>query len=300
MSPPRMFAALVLPVVAQAQDLEPRRWTHMPVGTNVASVNYAYTTGDVFFDPVLELQDVQLESHAIVGAYTRSFDVAGTTGRLDAILPFQSARWKGLLSGAPASALREGFSDPWLRFSVGLLGTPALDPAAMAEFRRSNPVRTVVGAALGVMFPLGEYDSDKLLNLGQNRFIFRPQLGVTHLRGPWSYELTGSLLVYTDNTDFFRGNTLEQDPLFALQGHVVRSFASGFWASAGLGYNWSGASTINGTFQDDSRGNLLYAFSVGAQLSASQGFKIGYFRGDALENIGSDYHNVFVSWSVLF
>ena len=52
-----MPAAVVREVCAQAlaQDLEPRRWAHIPVGTNIGGVGYAFTAGDLEFDPVLEI-----------------------------------------------------------------------------------------------------------------------------------------------------------------------------------------------------------------------------------------------------
>jgi hypothetical protein len=43
--------ALVLFIFAQpclAQDIEPRRWSHLPLGSNFGGVAYAYTEGDIF------------------------------------------------------------------------------------------------------------------------------------------------------------------------------------------------------------------------------------------------------------
>lgn len=299
-----LFRALLLALLWQgvslAQDLEPRRWTHLPVETNVGGINYLYSTGDVLFDPVLELENVEMTSHSVVASYTRAFELAGTTGRVDVLLPYASAQWEGLLSGAPASTRRDGFADPWIRLSVGLLGTPALEGEEYLKFRAANPITTVVGAALAVMLPLGEYQEDKLLNLGQNRFIIRPQLGITHTRRAWSYELTGSVLFFTDNNDFFGGNTREQDPVFALQTHVVYTFPNRWWTSAGLGYNWGGESEINGQPKDDMKGNLLSTLAVGCPITKTQAIKFGYFRGDAQERVGSDTHNLFLSWNLRF
>ena len=72
---------------------------------------------------------------------------------------------------------RHGFDDPRLRLSVNFIGAPALKGKAYQAYRAAHPVNTVVGAALAVRLPLGEYKKDKLLNLGENRFVFRPQLG---------------------------------------------------------------------------------------------------------------------------
>jgi hypothetical protein len=82
--------------------------------------------------------------------------------------------------------------------SLNLAGAPAAKTAEMKGFLKSHPVNTVVGTAISVSLPFGSYEEDKLLNLGQNRFIVRPQIGMVHTRGPWSYEVTGSVLIFTD------------------------------------------------------------------------------------------------------
>jgi hypothetical protein len=292
-----MFA---LPGVSSPQDLEPRRWAHFPVGSHVAGLTYVYTEGDVFFDPVLQLQDVQVQSHAVVASYAHWFPVLGKTGRIDAILPFQNAQWDGLLSGAPASTERTGLSDPWIRLSVDLVGAPALKGEPYQAYRAARPVHTVAGVALGVMLPLGEYQPERLLNLGQNRFVIRPQAGVVHTRGPWSYELTGSVFLFTDNDDFFGGNQREQDPLGTLQAHVVRTFPRRWWASAGAGYSWGGESTINGVRKGDHRSYLLSGLSLGFPVGQAQALKLAYLRGDTQTDVGSDSDSVLVSWSLRF
>ena len=69
--------------------------------------------------------------------------------------------------------------------------------------------------------PLGQYNSDWLINLGSNRYVIRPQLGVLHQRRSWQFEVTGSLFLFQDNDEFWLGTRLEQDPLWFVQGHVI-------------------------------------------------------------------------------
>jgi hypothetical protein len=68
---------------------------------------------------------------------------------------------------------------------------------------------------------------DKLINLGSNRFTFRPQIGAVHTRGKWSLKTTGIAALFTDNNEFFNGKKLEQDPLYTLNGHLIYSFRPG-------------------------------------------------------------------------
>ena len=291
---------ICIPALVTAQDLEPRRWTHLPVGTNVVGAGYVYTTGDLIFDPVLRIEDAQVELHTALVSFTRYFELLAQTARLDVHVPFQQGRWHGLLDGVPTTVHRDGMADPVLRLSTSLVGAPALQGKPFLDYKQEHGIDTSVGAALEVRVPLGEYMEDKLINLGQNRYTIAPQLGVLHTRGEWSFELTSTLFTFTDNDEFFRGNKLEQDPLLAVQTHVVKTFASGLWCSAGVAYGWEGESKVNGVPKDDARSNLLYGASVGLRVDPAQGLRVGYFRGDTLTDTGTDAHNFFVSWSIRF
>jgi hypothetical protein len=295
-----LLLVLAAPSTVAAQDLEPRRWTHLPVGTNVLGVNYGFTAGDLSFDPVLEVQDADVEMHTLSLAYTRYFALAERTARLDLVLPVQSGTWEGLVSGVARTVNRDGLADPVLRLSTILAGAPALTGAEFAEFRKQHAVTTTLGAALEVRLPLGEYQEDKLINLGQNRFGIAPQLGLLHTQGEWSYELTGSVAFFTDNDEFFNGNTLEQDPLYACQAHVVKTFGQEWWLAGGAAYAWAGESTVNGLAKDDERSNLLWGGSVGLRLDGSQSVRLAYMRTDSLNDLGSDTHTLALGWSLRF
>jgi hypothetical protein len=285
---------------ASAQDMEPRRWTQLPVGTDFVGVSYVYTAGEIHVDPVLRIDNVEARVNTFVAAYGRYFDLEDMTARLDVQLPVQAGRWKGLVDGVPQSVSREGLDDPRIRLSLNFLGAPALEEEAFREYLKSHESRTVAGLGLAVRVPLGEYMDDKLINLGENRFSFEEQLGVVHVEGPWSFEATGSVFLYTTNDDFFGGNTLRQDPLYAIQVHVVRTFGGGFWVSADAAYGAQGGSQINGVSLNDPRSNLLYGITCGLSLPPANAFRIGYFRWESMNRLGVDADNVLVSWSIQF
>ena len=52
---------LALPCLAQ--DIEPRRWSHLPIGANFAGAAYGYSSGDITFNPVLRIEDGQFDLH---------------------------------------------------------------------------------------------------------------------------------------------------------------------------------------------------------------------------------------------
>ena len=282
--------------VSYAQELEPRRWAHVPVDTNFFGAGYVRTDGDVLFDPVLRIEDATVSINSIIATYLRSFDWSGKTARFDIRVPYQKATWKGLLDGAPAKVVREGIGDPRIRLSVNFIGAPALKGKEFQSYRASHVVNTVVGAALAITLPLGQYKEDKLLNLGQNRFSIRPQLGVVHTRGPWSFELTGSVFFFSDNDEFFNGSKREQDPLYTLQAHIVRNFRHGIWGSLSAGTVRAGQSSINAEEKDDQKEDSLYAVSAGMAVSRTSSVKIAYAKGRTHKEVGSDADNIAVAY----
>ncbi len=300
--PAYLVACLCLLLANQAygQDVEPRRWTAMPVGINVVGVGYAFSTGDIAFDPVLQIEDATVDMHTLVVSYAHSFALFGRSARIDAIVPWRHGFWSGLLQDAPASATRDGLADPSFRLSINLYGAPAL---GMDEFIRraaAQPINTVVGAAIAVKVPLGDYMEEKLLNLGQNRYVTRPQIGVLHTRGKWSYELTGSTYFFSKNNDFWNGNTLEQDPVHALQAHVIRVLKPGLWASLSVAYGWRGETTVNDVASNNDKSDVLAALSVGFPVGQKQGLKLIYLHSQTHRITGADLDTLALSWSKRF
>lgn len=280
-----------------AQEMEPRRWAQMPTGLNFIGFATSYTQGDIFLDPVLLAEDVSFEVAGAGLAYIRSFGMFGKSARVDVSAPYASGRWEGLVDGVYTSVRRRGFMDPRVRLSVLLYGGPAESPGDYAKSEKSN---TVVGAAVAINIPYGHYLENRLINLGQNRWVIRPELGVTHNRGKWTYELTGSVFVYADNDEFWGGNTLESDPLYALQGHLIYTLRPGLWVSASTAYGSGWQSTINGLPKNNEAANWITALSAGYPLSRTQGLKATWIHFRSHADTGSNQDSLVFGWSVMF
>jgi hypothetical protein len=281
---------------AMAQEIEPRRWSHLPVGVNFAGFGYAYTDTDISFNPALQIENASAEIHTSVFSYVRTLDVFGKSGRIELLVPYSTGRWEGLLEGQPASTRRRGFSDPRFRFAVNLLGSPAQRGTEFRQFK----VNTIVGAAVEITAPLGEYKEDKLINLGRNRWIIRPQVGVVHNWDKWAAEVTTSAWFFTDNDDFYGDQTREQDPLFGVQGHLIHTFRPGLWASLSAAYGSGARSTIGGVETADKIGKYLWAASLGLPINRRQGFKIAYMHGETTESTGNDFDRIILAYSIMW
>ena len=82
---------VMLTQTGKAQELEPRRWSHLPMGTNFSGMAYAYTNGEIAFDPVLRLDDVTMDLHTVAASYIRTFDVFDHSTRIDLTQAYQNA-----------------------------------------------------------------------------------------------------------------------------------------------------------------------------------------------------------------
>jgi hypothetical protein len=292
-----LIALCLLTGTVGAQELEPRRWSHLPTGINFAALGYAYTDGNIFLDPALLVEGAQAEIHSLGVGYVRTFGWLNRSARLDFKLPLSDGYWEGVIDGEPASTDRQGVGDPRLRFAMNLYGSPA---QTVAEFQ-PNFSSTLVGAAVEVTVPVGEYYTDRLINLGSNRWVARPQLGVVHTAGKWTYEATASVWLFGDNDDYQApGRVLEQDPLYALQMHLIYTFRPGLWASLSGAYGFGAQTTVDGVRNRAEQRNVLWAASFGFPIDRRQGVKIAFQRGRTQQDTGVDYDRFILAYSLMW
>ena len=170
---------LAAAVTAQAQELEPRTYSNTPVGMNFLLLGYAYSVGDVSFDTSAPIEDGHVTVHSAVLGYARSLDVWGRAGKLDVVLPYAWLSGTAKVAGRPESREVSGLGDPRVRFSFLMYGAPALTLEEFEGYQQDF----ILGASLAVTAPLGQYDSDKLVNIGTNRWSVKPELGISKTWG---------------------------------------------------------------------------------------------------------------------
>jgi hypothetical protein len=298
----QLTLVLVLIICNQgySQDIEPKRWTSMPLGINVAGVGYGHVFGNIEFDPLLQVENATVVVNSVALQYVRPFRIGKKQARIDVLIPYTFARWEGLLNGEPEEINRNGLADPRLRLSINFIGPKAMTPKEMQEYMKENPVYTTVGASIAITFPFGQYYDDKLLNIGANTFVFRPQVGMVHNWNSWSYELTGSVYIYTNNNDFYIDQTRKQDPLFAMQTHLTKHFKNKIWTALSFGYGLGGHSIVNRQAKDDERGNFLGGLSAGMPIFKKQSIKLAYGTTLTLKDVGANTNGFSFGWSTVF
>ncbi|MEH6452321.1 MAG: transporter [Psychromonas sp.] len=283
-----------------SMELEPRQWSHLPIDTNFGGLAYSYTDAYVGLDPVLNLADVSMELTTWGVKYIRTFELFDKTARLDFTQAYQEAEWNGKLNGSPATSKSSGLSDGFVRFAINLLGSPPLEGEDYRAYRASKRDNTVIGVGMVVRLPNGNYEESRLLNLGGNRFVFRPQVGISHLSGNWTTELTTEVALYGDNDNFFNGNTLEQDPFFIVHGHLIYTFRPGLWLSLSAGYDIGAESSINGVKKDDKKQNAGWRISAAYPISRNVGVNFFYTKTQSKEVTGTDIDNFVVNFSYMW
>jgi hypothetical protein len=276
---------------AKAQDAEPRSYTNTPVGLNFLIAGYVYSQGTMAFDPQLSIADAQFHANTEALAYVRSLDVGGKSAKFDVILPYSSFSAHALVGGEPRERAMSGLGDPRFRFSINLFGAPALSVKDFASYQQD----LIVGVSLQVSAPLGQYDNSKLLNLGNNRWSFRPELGISKAWGPWTVEVAPSATLFTDNTDFFNGSTFAQAPIYLVRGHIIYNFPSGIWMSLDGTYFVGGRTTVNGVRGDNEQANTRAGLTLALPVDRQNSIKLNASTGISTRT-GSEFSAVGVAW----
>lgn len=276
---------------AQAQSLEPRSYVNTPVGMNFLIAGYGYADGTIAFDPSLPVADAKYRANAGVLAYARSLDVWGKSAKFDMVLPYSTFSGSALVGGQPKVREMSGFGDPLFRFSMNFYGAPALSLKEFADYRQD----LIIGASLQVSAPLGQYDDSKFINLGNNRWSFKPELGVSKALGGWTVEIAPGATFYTDNTDFNKGSRFAQAPLYTVQGHVIYGFRSGIWLALDGTYFTGARTTVNGVRGDNLQTNTRAGLTLALPVDRHNSVKF-YASTGTSSRTGADFNAVGVAW----
>jgi hypothetical protein len=283
---------LVLPAHVSAQELEPGAYWPIPRGLNILTVVNSFNWGDVAFDPAAPIDDASARVNTTAFSYTRAFKLGGRSANFGAVVPVVTGHVEGLYLGEPAEVDRFGPGDPRIRVAVNLYGAPAMTPPQFVKYQQ----RTLVGVSITVAPPLGQYDSTKLINLGTNRWSYKPEVGFSRTNGKWVLEAMAGAWIFTDNDDFIGGRTREQDPIGAVQVHVTYRFQRGMWLAADANYFTGGKTTIGGKQNLDLQRNSRIGATFSRALDRHQAIRMSVSRG-AYTTIGADFTSIAVGYN---
>lgn len=236
---------------AHAQDIEPRAYSNAPIGVNFLITGYAFTDGGLSFDPSLPVKDPQIQTNNFVVGYARVLDMWGKSAKVDAIVPYVWLSGSARFGDQTVYRQVDGFGDAKFRLSVNLYGAPALRLKEFAKYKQD----WLVGVSLQVSAPASQYDRTRLVNIGTNRWFFKPEVGISKALGRWTLEGAAAVTFFTTNHDFYGGTTRSQEPLYSIQTHGIYGFRNGSWSSLDVTYFTGGRSTIGDTQKEDRQQN---------------------------------------------
>jgi Putative MetA-pathway of phenol degradation len=255
------------PRVLYAQFTDPRTYTVSPVGLNEFETSYTRAHANGSLDTSLAIGGAHVDLNEGAVAYTHYSGLLGHLAWATTTLPL--ARLSGYVSGTSFSRTTSGAGDASLDLSM-LLGTG--HTLSAAELSKYVPV-TTWGLSVTVTAPTGKYDADRLVNLGSNRWSFKPEVGVSHPFGPeQTWEIDGYLNVtfFSDNRSYQGIEVLRQEPLPGLETHLSHDFTPHFWMSLDVRYAFLGDTFVNGTDQDSPQQMLTLGSEASWSPSDSQ------------------------------
>ena len=278
-----------------AQELAPRAYIITPVHGNAITLAWS------FYDGGLNLSNTVPITGA-TGTYSvpsislyHAFSLLGRSANITASLPYAIGTFSGNVLGTNKSVYRSGLVDFSARFSVNLIGGPAMEAHDFVKWKQKR----ILGASLKIVAPTGQYSPTKLVNWGINRWAFKPELGYSERWGHWVLDGYGGAWFYTTNPAYFATPAPEaqtQQPIGSFEGHLSYNLKARAWASLDGNFWWGGVTTLNGlrnpeTKQTSSR----LGVTVSLPLSKHQSVKVAYSHGSYIR-FGGDYSNLQVGW----
>ena len=280
---------------AAAQELEPKAYSASPVGATFLVAALSRSTGSVVFDPTLPITDVSARINGAVLGVGQTFPLFGKLALVSAAVPFGWGDISGEVAEEARAITRSGFADARVKMSINLFGNDAM---RMREFVKA-PRRTIVGASLTVATPTGEYDRTKLINLGNHRWAFKPEVGVAIPRGPWDFDAYLGVWLFTTNGDYYPGARVRsQDSLVALQGHVSYTFKPRLWLAVNGTWYDGGAARVDEGDPIGAVNNSRIGVTLSIPASRRQSLKISYSNGMTVR-AGTDFRTVAVAYQFL-
>jgi hypothetical protein len=219
----------------------------------------------------------KVDATMILTGYVRTFSLFDRAAMAAIIVPMGHVSGDVTVAGRTFSQSAGGFGDPLLEFDINLLGPPA--QKNIPDVMRYEPGFSV-DLLVDLAFPIGGYDNDRPLNLGQNRWYGRLGLPIVWQLGPWvpgkrtTLELLPVVWLFGNNDDYV-GQTMKTDPLFQLDAHVTRDLTEHFWGALDASWYYGGKATINGV-PGEKLNNIGVGLTLGYQINDNLNLTVGY------------------------
>ena len=259
-----LLAGPSVSLLACAQFNDPHAYDNAPIGVNQIELAYAYGRADTSIDTSLVITGASFVLNRGTIDYTRYFGLANHLAWVKAGVPL--AGLSGAVAGTNISGSVVGDGDSAYEVAMLLKGGPAL---TVAQFENYKPT-TTLGLSLTVTAPTGLYRPNKILNLGADRWAFRPEIALSCPFGQeqrWQLDVYGNADFYTDSTSYHGHEILRQQPLPGVEGHISYAFNDSVWLSLDTRYSARGVTSVNDVDQNDSQQNFTFGNELNVSLN---------------------------------
>ena len=248
-------------------------------GSNAVPLIYESISGNTNpFDPAHTVTPgANFDANLAIAGYARTFSLFDRAAMAAILLPMGNISGDVSVAGNSVSQSANGFGDPMLEFNINVIGPRA--QKTLPDVQRYEPGFSVDLLA-DLALPIGEYDSNQPLNVGQNRWYGRLGMPIIWQLGAWvpgrrtTLEFLPAVWIFGDNDDYV-GQTLETDPLFQLDAHLSRDFTERLWGSLDAAWYEGGQATINGV-QGKKLDNLGIGLTLGYTINENLNLTLGY------------------------
>jgi hypothetical protein len=266
--------------VLSAVDDGPRMYWNAPVGTNILQA-YFWTASGNSVTPENSQTSPYLDTDINIGilGYNRIVDVAGHSAIVTAVMT------AGKVSGDTSKIVlnkdlrsSSGLGQLYLQGGINLFGAPALSAEAFGIYKQD----TVLSLLVGVTAPMGDYEGNRALNLGMNRWNLRVGLPFIQTLGEWipgeitTLEILPSVWFYGDNDDSILESTLSQDPMYTVEAHITRDITPEIFVSLDYFIQRIGDSTLAGLPSGVAHTSDSLGATIGYMLNAQAQLQLRY------------------------
>lgn len=285
-----LFALFLAPTVAHAANA--RDYIPLPAGTFLFCTYFKHISANKYFsNGKTATRDFNLTENLGIlrPVYYKDIGKAlyGDGGfRIDpqALIPFGEVHLDG--TGSPVGT-----------YSISGIA----DPTVFATFWFVNDPKNKLWAGLSpyVSLPIGQYDKKKALNLGNNRWAIKPELGVVKGFGEKVYlDMIVNGEFYTENDKYIAGK-LEQDPLFGAEIHLSYDITKQWYASLDYFYSYGGETKVAGAWKNDTANNHGLGLSLFWLVGTNNQLMIEY-RDDFSVKNGPGTNTFGARWAYFF
>jgi hypothetical protein len=281
--------------VGAAQNMAPRAYVITPLRSNAVILSYAFFDGNVLFNGAAPITGATGTYDVQIATYYHGFNFFGRSANVALSLPYGVGTFQGDVAGAHEQVYRSGLLDLDGRLSVNLKGGPAMTAREMMKWKQ----KTLLGVSLRVVAPTGQYDPNKLVNWGANRWGFKPEFGYSERWGNWLLDGYAGAWFFTTNPEYYSmpaSAPQTQKPIASFEGHLSYDVKPRLWVSLDGNLWFGGVTTVNGVEDTATRqlGSHIGA-TASVPITKHQAIKFGYNNAD-YSQFGGAYQNVSVAW----